>query len=261
MVKQLAKRALEVTGLIRPYYRWRERRMAQRPVACVDDGHPMPPKNLITLVSGVPDQVWFSSRGQADASKFLGLAARHGLNLEAALSVLDLGCGCGRIARWLAPRVSANGGAFHGSDINRKLIAWCAAHLPGRYFTNELAPPLNVPAASLDLVYAYSVLTHLTEASATAWLKEIRRVLKAGGLAIVTFHDETFAEKCAPPEVVRRLQSEQYIVWNNALEGSNYMSTWTTRNHFRELAAPVLKVLEILPGEAPDQAVAVLASV
>jgi hypothetical protein len=50
------------------------------------------------------------------------------------------------------------------------------------------------------------------------------------------------------------------VVWNNALEGSNYMSAWTTRAHLAELAAPFFEVLSLLPGEtgAPEQAVAVL---
>lgn len=69
----------------------------------------------------------------------------------------------------------AAGGRFYGSDINPRLIRWCADNLPGRYFTNGLRPPLDLPDASIDLVYAHSVLTHLTEQTAQAWLAEVRR--------------------------------------------------------------------------------------
>jgi SAM-dependent methyltransferase len=259
-LRRLGRRALELTGLIGPYYRWVERRLARAPGAAVDDGRPMPPAELLVAVAGGAGQAWFSERGQADAAKFTGLAAEAGLNTTGRLDVLDWGCGCGRIARWLAPDVVGRGGRFTGCDLNPKLVAWCQANLPGRYIANGLQPPLPLEAESLDLVYAHSVLTHLTEATAGAWLAEVARVLRPGGCALLTFHDEAYAEAWGPPEVRPRLGSQRYLVWNNALEGSNYMSAWTTRARFAELAAPYFDVLRILPGEteAPEQAVGVL---
>ncbi|HYD44089.1 MAG TPA: hypothetical protein VEA79_02355, partial [Phenylobacterium sp.] len=49
-------------------------------------------------------------------------------------------------------------------------------------------------------------------------------------------------------------------VLNNALEGSNYMSAWTSRRRFTELADPHFEVATIEPGggQAPTQALAVL---
>ena len=47
---------------------------------------------------------------------------------------------------------------------------------------------------------------------------------------------------------------------NDAMEGSNYLSSWTTAEHLEALAGPLFEVLEIVPGRAdnPTQAVAVL---
>jgi SAM-dependent methyltransferase len=257
-LRRLGRRALELTGLIGPYYRWVERRLARAPGGSVDDGRPMPPPDLLVAVAGGAGQAWFSERGQADAAKFMRLAAEAGL--KGKLDVLDWGCGCGRIARWVAADVVGRGGAFTGCDLNPKLVAWCQANLPGRYFANGLQPPLPLEAESLDLAYAHSVLTHLTEPTARAWLAEVARVLRPGGCALLTFHDETYAQAFAPPEVVRQLGGKRYVVWNNALEGSNYMSAWTTRAYLAELAAPFFDVLQTLPGETetPEQAVAVL---
>src|SRR6185295_7314502 len=131
---------------------------------------------LVVLVSG-PSLAWFSERGQADAGTFRALAAQHGADVAAGLDVLDFGCGAGRIARWLAPEVIAAGGSFTGSDLNPKLAGWCAANLPGTYRANGLQPPLGNATDSLDLTYAHSVLTHLSEPTARAWLAEIARVL------------------------------------------------------------------------------------
>ncbi len=261
-IRRLAQLAMETTGLIGPYYRWLERHAARQPTPSVDDGHPMSSRELITVVSGTPNSAWFSESGQADAAKFLALAAKHGLTACVGLDVLDLGCGSGRIARWLANDIVASGGTFCGSDINPILVAWCAKHLPGRYFVNQLKPPLGLPASSKDLVYAHSVLTHLTEPRTIAWLQEISRILRKNGRAILTFHDETYADKWGPSEIGRRLRNERYLVWNNALEGSNCMSAWTTRAYFRELVEPTFEVLEIIPGgqEMPNQAIAIIAN-
>nr|QQZ49577.1 hypothetical protein JKL49_21975 [Phenylobacterium glaciei] len=51
------------------------------------------------------------------------------------------------------------------------------------------------------------------------------------------------------------------MVWNNALEGSNYMSAWTSRAYFRQLAAAAgFTVARIVEGGAdfPSRAIAVL---
>jgi SAM-dependent methyltransferase len=257
-LRRVVHRGLELTGLIGPLHRRQEREIAKAPADLVDDGLPMPPAELLVLVGGSAGQAWFSERGKAEAAHFLELAATHGLTDP--LDVWDLGCGCGRIARWLAPAVIAKGGSFTGSDINARLVAWCAANLPGSYLTNRLQPPAELPAASKNLVYAYSVLTHLREKAARAWLAETARVLRPGGLALLTFHDENYAQAWGPPEISPLLQTQDYIVWNDALEGSNYMSTWTTREHFARLASAHFDVLEIIPGnlDVAVQAIGVL---
>lgn len=259
-LRSAARRLFEATGLIGPYYRWRERRAAAAMAEPAPDGRPMPPRELVVLVAGPSGPDWFSARGRADAERCRAIALRHGLDLAAGATVLDFGCGAGRIARWLAPEVEADGGRFLGFDLNRRLVGWCAANLPGRYAVNRLAPPLDLAASGLDFVYAFSVLTHLEEPTARAWLAELARVLKPGALALVTFHDEDYAAAWGPPEVRARLEREPYVVWNRALEGSNYLSAWTTRAHFLSLAAAAFEPLEVIPGgrEAPDQAIAVL---
>ena len=257
--RRLVRRALEATGLIGPYYRWLERRSARNMGGAVDDGRPMPPAELVVLVSG-PSLAWFSERGQEDADMFRGLAARHGADVALGLDVLDFGCGAGRIARWMAPDVIAAGGTFMGSDLNPKLAGWCAASLPGTYRANGLQPPLANADRSLELVYAHSVLTHLSEPTAQAWLAELARVLRPGGLALLTFHDEAYAVAWGPEGVATRLENEGYVVWNNALEGSNYISAWTTQVRLAEMAAPWFEIVEIVPGrrDQPAQAISVL---
>lgn len=257
-LRRLARGILERTGLIGPYYRRLERRQARTLGAAIEDGRPMPPAELVVQVSG-PSWAWFSERGQADAATFRALAQRHGRDMTAGTDVLDFGCGAGRIARWLAPDVIAGGGSFTGTDLNRRLSGWCAANLPGHYVTNALKPPLGLADGTVDLIYAHSVLTHLTEPVAKAWLAELARVLRPGGVALLTFHDEAYAQLAAP-ELTARLPAEGYVVLNNAMEGSNYLSAWTTRARLAAIAERWFEVVEMIPGRSDEasQAISVL---
>lgn len=219
----------------------------------------MPPASLTVAVAGTPDREWFSTSGRRDAELFKRFAALHGAPMAAQSIVVDLGCGCGRIARWMAPEVTGAGGRFLGFDVNSRMAAWCAANLPGEYANNRLLPPLACHQGTADLLYAYSVLTHLREPTAVRWLGEIARILRQGGLALVTFHDETYAELRGFTEVQEALRTQDYFVLNDALEGSNYISAWTTKAHFAHLAGRVFEVVEIIPGKADlTQALAVL---
>lgn len=211
-------------------------------------------------MSGGASEAWFSERGRADAERFAALAAQHGVRVDRKADVLDFGCGCGRVARWLAPKVAGGGGRFSGVDVNARSVRWCSRHLGGHYARNRLRPPLAFPDGAFDLVYAHSVLTHLTEEVATAWLAELARIIRPDGLALVTFLDEDYTQAWGPPGVFSRLDTEAFVVWNDALEGSNYMSAWTTRAYFSDLAARRFEVLQMEPGGrgTPDQAIAVL---
>ena len=78
-----------------------------------------------------------------------------------------------------------------GCDINRFHIGWIARHLPANItaFQSHSIPSLPLPDDSVDLMSAFSVFTHI-EALETAWLMELRRILRPGGIAWITVHSE-----------------------------------------------------------------------
>ena len=70
-------------------------------------------------------------------------------------------------------------------------------------------PPLPLPGERFDVLYAVSVLTHLDEHHQDAWLEEWRRMVKPGGLALVTYRGEGFlakAESQAGPQRRERIE-------------------------------------------------------
>ncbi len=102
---------------------------------------------------------------------------------------LDFGCGSARVLRHFASE--AEHGSFLGCDIDRGSIDWDNAHLnpPFRFFTNAPAPPLPLDADSIDLVWAMSVFTHISDLWSD-WLTELHRLLSPGGILVASFLGE-----------------------------------------------------------------------
>lgn len=109
---------------------------------------------------------------------------------------LDFGGGCGRVSRHLLGR--AEPAELDGVDVDARQIAWARRHLPGRWFVGPGEPPLPLPAASYDVVFAVSVFTHLSEPLQDAWLDELGRVLAPGGLLVASTHGPRLANDAFP---------------------------------------------------------------
>jgi SAM-dependent methyltransferase len=124
--------------------------------------------------------------GQA-ASELAGAVASTGRSARQVASVLDFGCGAGRVLPQFVALAAASRGA--GCDVDGDAIAWAQANLPGFQWTvSSFEPPLPYPADSFDLVYSISVFSHLGARLEALWLRELRRVLVAGGVALLSVH-------------------------------------------------------------------------
>jgi len=99
------------------------------------------------------------------------------------LAVLDLGCGTGRHALWLA----AAGAVVTAVDFSEGMLQE-ARRKPGggavRFLVHDLHQPLPFPAGAFDLVVSGLVLEHLRDLD--AFFAEARRVLREGGRAVVS---------------------------------------------------------------------------
>ena len=62
-------------------------------------------------------------------------------------------------------------------------------------------PPTRYPAAFFDVVYSVSLFTHLDEPSQDQWLEELARILKPGGVLLVTTHGKFALESCTDAEI------------------------------------------------------------
>jgi len=120
-------------------------------------------------------------------------------------SVLDVGCGIGRMAVPLT-RYLNDSGRYEGFDIVARGIAWCNANIAGRFpafhfthsnvFNGNYNPGGTIPASeyvfpyasrSFDFVFLTSVFTHMLPSDLEHYLSEISRVTKPGGRCLLTF--------------------------------------------------------------------------
>jgi SAM-dependent methyltransferase len=139
-------------------------------------------------VIGNDDLFGFRLSGSTDARRLMAAAeSTTGRRFRNLGPVLDWGCGCGRVARYL----SAECPDFLGCDIDADNVLWCSNNLEGTYHKTALRPPLPFHDEQFGLVYGISVLTHLREPLQDQWLAELRRITRPGGLVCLTVHGQT----------------------------------------------------------------------
>jgi SAM-dependent methyltransferase len=107
----------------------------------------------------------------------------HGINDR---TILDFGCGYGRIIRLMYYYSSP--ARIWGLDPWEKSIELCRADgVLGQLAVSDYLPTaLPVGDTSFDLIYAFSVFTHLSERAATLALTTLRRYVASGGLFVIT---------------------------------------------------------------------------
>lgn len=156
----------------------------------------VPPQKLVNAVGGGD----YTAIGNQFLQYFIkngGLAPDH--------RVLDVGCGCGRMAVPLMKYLSPNA-SYEGFDIMRIGIDWCQRHIARQdsRFSFKLANIYNksynprgkvqpsefvfpYPDASFDFVFLTSVFTHMLSADMRHYVSEISRVLKPNGRCVASF--------------------------------------------------------------------------
>ena len=113
-----------------------------------------------------------------------------GAALRPKTRILDFGCASGRVVRHFLCQESGRLDLY-ASDLNSAHVRWITQYLRGniKVFQNHVLPCLPIEDNFLDLVYAYSVFTHIDSLS-ESWMLELRRILKPGGVAYLTIHSE-----------------------------------------------------------------------
>lgn len=215
--------------------------------------------------------------GSIDAYKLGGLTTVR--RLDASLSrvtgrglanigrILDWGCGCLRVSRYIKSDFTD---AIEGCDIDAKNVAWCrnnAKSIPVQLA--PLVPPLAYGDNRFDLIIGVSVVTHLRERIQDLWLNELARVTKPGGIIALSIMGPATQYIAGYPLPIRaRVAHEGFVVVDEQnrqipaeLDGSAYyINVLHSHDYIRRhwpAVAPV-RVVEILPALAAGQDVVFL---
>ncbi|MEM9619534.1 MAG: class I SAM-dependent methyltransferase [Pseudomonadota bacterium] len=188
------------------------------------------------------------------------------------LNVLDFGCGCGRVA---TPYIAANG-RLTGVDIDASAIEFLKTHYPDHDFrTTQFEPPLPFDDSTFDAVYSISIWSHLNKDSGERWLREIYRILKPGGVFLMSIMSHTslifrHARPGAEWDDIsnRDLRREGALFREYAFLQSHqdaypgvtdsYGSTFYDDDYVRTNWSKVFSSVEVLPGRMAGQDLVIL---
>ncbi len=190
----------------------------------------LPSARLMYLVTGTSNPEWFIKSGKETAKGILESLNRNNLDLSEFKTILDFGCGCGRVIRHLLPLSTAN---YYGTDYNPRLLNWCKENLKGNFKINNLAPPISFGTAHFDFVYAYSVFTHFHENMQLTWLNELGRVIKPKGYLWFSFSGRNHTKELTPNELEKFNQDG--VIIHEGKEGSNWCCAYYSANYLKQL--------------------------
>lgn len=210
---------------------------------------PVPSKTLMHRVAGTRDKNSFLQTGLNGALQMMDAVKRHTV-LNEHSSLLDWGCGCGRVDSFIAhywPELP-----LKGCDIDAEATNWCNKNIAGDFYAISTDPPTPFADGAFSIIIASSVMTHLTEANQSLWLREIHRLLVPKGIFVVSVHG-TFAASFIPG-MLERLSKQEIIddLGDNTLDGvappGYYRATFQTPGYVHRNWLKTFEILEYKEG-------------
>jgi SAM-dependent methyltransferase len=211
---------------------------------------PMPPFEFQTLVCGPGGEPRFNE--VADGLR--NLLNQHGM-LAKGVSILDVGCGCGRLARNI---IDLPIGSYTGFDRHKGMIDWCVEEISSRdqrfcfdYFDLKSAYVVRdgeagsidvekfrfpYADASFDSVLLASVFTHMSPDETRRYLVELARVMKPGAKALISLfisptdtlevHDDGFNLFHSRPRLLADIGALPFDVALSGAASVGYEHNW-----------------------------------
>lgn len=219
-----------------------------------DLAHSMPPADIAARI-GATNLMDYVMLGR---SIFRGFEAALHRNFGSSFAdfpqVLDWGCGSGRVGRHTIRALGSSAEGFLGLDIDRHAVEWSNANIGPHFRTCATQPPLPVAEESIDLVYAYSVFTHLSDENLQTWTAEISRVLKPDGVFLVTVLSDRATMALFSNPTRKHMEDWRRTgihdsAKNNQLDDIDvpkdyYRNVWLTRDYIDRLIAGKFEIVE-----------------
>lgn len=97
---------------------------------------------------------------------------------------LELGCGTGRETRYYTEVFDT----IYGVDVSENMIEKAKKRVSGATLLVCDGETLPVPDNSIDIVYSFIVLQHCPKDIVLSYFKEVKRVLRKGGVFVFQIH-------------------------------------------------------------------------
>ena len=126
--------------------------------------------------------------GQSKAIGILEHSVLATLGLRPTDTIVDVGCGSGRLSTRLAP---THAGVFIGTDLLPDVVDYAARKAGRKDWRFHVAdrPPLPIEDGIADFVCFFSVFTHLLDEDIYRYLADAMRLLKPGGKIVFSYLD------------------------------------------------------------------------
>jgi len=163
--------------------------------------HLIPEPKIRNLFGPFDNKEYYFNLGKEQAEEVIKY-----LSIRPEDKILDVGCGCGRLAIHFLNYLNEQG-KYIGIDIDKYFISYCSDNISilkdnfkfqfmdvyngaygreGKLKADEVIFP--VESESMDVVILWSVFTHMNLTDIDSYLKEIYRVLKKGGKFIASLN-------------------------------------------------------------------------
>jgi ubiquinone/menaquinone biosynthesis C-methylase UbiE len=153
-----------------------------RIVGAVD--FPVPPNSNMRRTSARTIKEYYRS-ALTTYSPIVTMAQFYGVKFDPQTKILDFGCGVGR---QLLPMTRHFPDAqYFAVDVDPSSVEFIRRNYPTVHANvNGFMPPLKFADREMDLVYAVSTFSHFDLPTQTAWLTELFRITKPGGIVLPT---------------------------------------------------------------------------
>jgi SAM-dependent methyltransferase len=158
----------------------------------------LPPNHLRVRV-GVGNKILFNQKHHLQIGRNFHLMCRQKDVYRADSTIVEIGCGVGRIAWPLRDRGFV--GRYIGIDIDTEMLDWCRKHFDQRFSFHQASHAsqtytgdtqsryYTLPCGdkTVNFIYSNSLFTHLLETELNNYIAEAARVLVPGGKARMAY--------------------------------------------------------------------------
>jgi SAM-dependent methyltransferase len=200
---------------------------------------PVPGGDLVAVTQGGRDTRSYQESMISGLVSAELVLRRAGIDPESIRAVLDVGCGTGRLLSGWRFASSAPRRLF-GVDVNAALIEWASENLRdvAEFHASAPLPPLSLDADAFDLAILASVFTHFPLGWQRAWAAELWRVLRPGGIVLMTLHGTPYVVTLLDAAQRAEYERNGYVEVANAAPGESAFGTFHSPEFADEVMQP-----------------------